>query len=98
MAAKERTMKHKQFFSALMVILTCIGILNIDLAPSIAKLQTVPINKKSVSMETLGHALQTLVTLPEGPPGAVAVVQHGEKVMVVTRGVSNLISGRKILV
>jgi len=89
-------MKRNQSLSALMLILTFVGILNIHLTPSIAKLETTPIHK-AVSMETLGHALQTLVTMPEGPPGAVAVVQQGEKLMVITRGVSNLISGRKIL-
>ena len=83
-------MKHNPVFSPFLFILICAGILSFNLGSSTID--------KVVPEETLGHALQKLVTMPGGPPGAVAVVQRGEKVMFITRGVSNLISGRKILI
>lgn len=82
-------MNHYRVHSVFMAILICAGILSFNLGSSTTD--------KVAPEETLGQALQRLVTMPGGPPGAVAVVQRGNRVMFITRGVANLISGRKIL-
>ncbi len=45
---------------------------------------------------TLAKGLQRLVTMPGGPPGAIALVQVGGKVQVMTAGVGNTTTGTPI--
>src|SRR5262249_1795698 len=44
----------------------------------------------------LGRALQRLVAMPGGPPGAIAVVQRGRRQKVLVAGVANLDSTQSI--
>src|SRR4029453_13313434 len=91
-------MNYKPLLLLFLSLLICAGILSFDLGSSPIAAREIASNKIVTLKESLGQALQSLVTMPQGPPGAVAVVQHGEKLLVISRGVSNLISGRKILV
>ncbi len=46
----------------------------------------------SGSSSSLTRALDKLVTMPEGPPGAIALVQVGQRVTVTTAGVGNTVT------
>lgn len=48
------------------------------------------------SSSSLSRALQRLVTMSGGPPGAIALVQVGSKVTVTTAGVGNTVTGAPI--
>ncbi len=50
----------------------------------------------SVSGATLTRALRGLVAMPGGPPGAIAVVQHGRSIARYRAGVADLQTGRPI--
>jgi D-alanyl-D-alanine carboxypeptidase len=89
------TMNQKPLLLLFMSLLICAGILSFNLGSSTIAAQEIAVNKTVVA---LGRTLQRLVTTPGGPPGAIAVVQQGEEQIVVTRGVSNLISGKQISV
>jgi D-alanyl-D-alanine carboxypeptidase len=53
---------------------------------------------QSQSSSPLSKALRQLVTLPDGPPGAIALVQVGDRVRVSTAGVANVEADEPIAV
>ncbi len=68
----------------------------VTLAVACAASTAAAASRKSAD-RALGRALQRLVALPGGPPGAIAIVQRDSRVRVVSAGVSDLATGEGIV-
>ena len=51
---------------------------------------------RAATDRALDRALEDLVELPEGPPGAISVIQRGDEREVHTAGVANVATGRRL--
>lgn len=67
---------------ALVALLTCLGVVR------------APVPAAAAAIGALDRTLDRLVTMPEGPPGVIVLIQRGNQLAVHSAGVGNVATGR----